>query len=72
MIWGVFAMRNDMMQVSKSNMNAHDMTSTMGAITHFPAIKSPESPDMMNMSMSNMGTMLAGKTGEDLDRAFLE
>jgi hypothetical protein len=53
-------------------MNAHDMTSTMGAITHFPAIKSPESPDMMNMSMSNMGAMLAGKTGEDLDRAFLE
>jgi hypothetical protein len=72
MIWGVFAMRNDMMQVSKSNMNAHDMTSTMGAITHFPAVKSAESTDIMDMSMSDMGAMLAGKTGEDLDRAFIE
>lgn len=28
--------------------------------------------DPMNMSMMQMGQMLAGKTGDDLDRAFIE
>jgi hypothetical protein len=54
--------------MSTSMMNSPNMSN----MNHSPTTNTTQSHDMMNMSMSDMGTMLAGKTGEDLDRAFLE
>lgn len=61
-------MRADMAQMSEDMMNPSKMMNN-----HSP-INTSMSPahDMMSMSMSDMGAMLEGKTGDDLDRSFLE
>ncbi len=48
------------------------MSEMAGCETHKTTTTPNISHDMMSMSMSDMGAMLVGKTGDALDRAFLE
>ncbi len=74
MIWWVYAMRVDMaeMRTMSMNMSTMDMTNTPPMSTSTIDHSSMDMSDPMSMSMRDMGNMLAWKTGDDLDKAFLE
>ena len=48
------------------------MPEMMGCAKYNTTTTPNASHDMMSMSMADMSTMMAGKTGDALDRAFLE
>ena len=48
------------------------MPEMMGCAKYNTTTTPNTSHDMMSMSMADMSTMMAGKTGDALDRAFLE
>jgi uncharacterized protein (DUF305 family) len=56
-----------MMHQEDDKMMRHDMMMSSEAKK-----EAPMSHDPMSMSMADMGKMLAGKTGDELNRAFLE
>ncbi|MBX9809061.1 DUF305 domain-containing protein [Candidatus Gracilibacteria bacterium] len=62
MIWGVYAMRVDIIEM-KNLMNKPLVGMNMSSM---------DMSDPMSMSMRDMGMMLEGQTGDALDRSFLE
>lgn len=67
MIWWVYAMRVDMERMEKMMQTSH-VSSMQSPMSH----NMSSMDDMMDMSMRDMWMMLEWKTGDDLDRAFLE
>lgn len=70
MVWWVYAMRADM--ITMKNMMSPENSTVTSSHTQMPMMSSMDMSDPMSMSMRDMGAMLEWKTGDALDKAFLE